>query len=162
MDHPVGVPTGKAVSDARKGECQGDQSRCNVDGCPRFGVLGREGRDGARRVKGCGDPRARGKRNRTKGDSKARRARKVLGLSATGNAGTRHEEHWGGMFRVEVKAGAQVGPIATRFHSARTQSEASKALGDIRPFLMIAMPDGTSDGIVLVSLEDFATIISLI
>lgn len=148
--------------DVRKGECEGNRERCNVEGCPRFGALGRPGRDGKRRIKGCGDPVARGKRNRTKGDSKARRARKKLGLSATGNAGTRHEEHWGGLFRVEVKAGAQVGPIATRFANAKAQSEASKSLGDIRPFLMIAMPDGMSDGIVLMTLEEFAELVSLL
>jgi hypothetical protein len=146
----------------RKGECEGRKDKCTVAGCPKFGTLGREGRDGKRRVKGCGDPVARGRRNRTKGDSKARRARKKLGLAATGNAGTRHEEHWGGMFRVEVKAGSQVGPIATRFDAARSQSEASKALGDVRPFAMIAMPDGTSDGIVLMSLTEFAELLALI
>ena len=148
--------------DARKGECEGNQDKCNVEGCPKFGTLGREARDGRRRIKGCGDPVARGKRNRSKGDSKARRARKKLGLAATGNAGTRHEEHWGGMFRVEVKAGSQVGPIATRFVAARAQSEASKSLGDVRPFAMIAMPDGTSDGIVLMSLEEFSELLSLV
>lgn len=146
----------------RKGECEGRKDKCTIAGCPKYGTLGREGRDGKRRVKGCGDPVARGRRNRTKGDSKARRARKKLGLAATGNAGTRHEEHWGGMFRVEVKAGSQVGPIATRFDAARSQSEASKALGDVRPFAMIAMPDGTSDGIVLMSLTEFAELLALI
>lgn len=146
----------------RKGECEGRKDKCTITGCPKFGTLGREGRDGKRRVKGCGDPVARGRRNRTKGDSKARRARKKLGLAATGNAGTRHEEHWGGMFRVEVKAGSQVGPIATRFDAARSQSEASKALGDVRPFAMIAMPDGSSDGIVLMSLTEFAELLALI
>ena len=146
----------------RKGECEGRKDKCTITGCPKFGTLGREGRDGKRRVKGCGDPVARGRRNRTKGDSKARRARKKLGLAATGNAGTRHEEHWGGMFRVEVKAGSQVGPIATRFDAARSQSEASKALGDVRPFAMIAMPDGSSDGIVLMSLTEFAELVALI
>ncbi len=148
--------------DTRKGYCEGKQETCVLDGCPRFGTLGRAGRDGKRRIKGCGDPVARGKRKRNKGDSKARKARKKLGLSATGNAGTRHEEHWGGMFRVEVKAGAQVGPIATRFNSAQAQSSASKSLGDIRPFLMIAMPDGSSDGIVLMTLEEFSELVSLI
>ena len=148
--------------DERKGECQGNRDKCVLAECPRFGTLGREGRDGKRRIKGCGDPVARGKRNRTKGDSKARRARKKLGLSATGNAGSRHEEHWSGMFRVEAKAGKQVGPIATRFANAKAQSEASKSFGDIRPFLMIAMPDGTSDGIVLMSLEEFSQLISLL
>lgn len=148
--------------DQRKGECEGDRDRCNVANCPKFGLLGRPGRDGKRRVRGCEDPRARGKRNRTKGDAKARRARHKLGLGATGNAGTRHEEHWSGFFRVEVKAGAQVGPIATRFDAAKGQSDASKAFGDIRPFAMIAMPDGTSGGIVLMTLEEFAELVALI
>jgi hypothetical protein len=85
-----------------------------------------------------------------------------LGLAATGNAGSRHEEHWGGLFRVEVKAGAQVSPIATRFDNAKAQSDASKALGDIRPFAMIAMPEGNSDGIVLMTLNEFAELITLI
>jgi hypothetical protein len=55
-----------------------------------------------------------------------------------------------------------VGPIATRFNQARLQSEASKALGDIRPFAMIAMPDGSSGGIVLMTLDEFAEIVSLL
>lgn len=150
----------------RKGVCEGRYDKCStckgdVGNAP-FGTLGKLGRDGYRRVKGCNDPTSRGKRNRTKGDSKARRARKKLGLSATGDIGTRHEEWWGGTFRVEVKAGAQVGPIWTRFRDARNQSNASKALGDIRPFAMIAMPDGSSDGIILMSLNEFAELISLI
>ena len=133
--------------DERKGECQGNQEKCNLTGCPKFGALGRPARDGMRRVKGCSDPTARGKRNRSKGDSKAR---------------TRHEEHWGGMFRVEVKAGAQINAIWTRFRDARLQSNASKSLGDIRPFAMIAMPDGTSEGIVLMSLDEFAELCALL
>lgn len=156
------------MTDERKGYCGGNVEKCST--CQKipgeldypFGTLGRPGRDGKRRIRGCGDPSARGKRNRTKGDSKALKARKKLGLSATGNAGTRHEEFWGGMFRVECKAGAQVGPIATRFRDAYNQSNASKALGDIRPFPMIAMPDGSSDGIVLMGLNEFAELISLI
>jgi len=148
------------VMDERKGECQGDKDKCSVkDKCPLYGLLGREGRDGKRRVRGCGDPRARGKRNRAKGDSKARRARRKLGL--TGHL-TRHEENWGGAFRVEIKAGAQVGPIATRFRDAKAQSDAAKAIGDIRPFLMVAMADGTSRGIVLVDLDEFSELVALI
>lgn len=136
----------------RKGECQGDRERCNVAGCPKFGTLGRIGRDGKRRVKGCGDPRARGKRNRAKGDSKARRARKQLGIAG---ANTRHEELWGGDLRVEVKAGAQVGPIATRYFAAEQQSQQHRAIGDPRPFALIAMPDGTTEGLVVMRLSKF-------
>ncbi len=150
------------MSDDRKGECQGNRDRCNLPDCPKFGLLGRVGRDGKRRVKGCNDPVARGKRNRSKGDAKARRARKKLGLFATGKAGSRHEEHWTGAFRVESKAGAQVGPIATRFFDAKAQSDASKAHGDIRPFVMIAMPDGTSEGICLMTLSEFSELTALL
>ena len=147
------------MTDERKGECQGNQDKCNAPGCPLFGTLGRPDRRGVRRIRGCSDPAARGRRNRTKGDSKARRARKKLGL---GGYLTRHEENWGGAFRVEIKAGAQVGPIATRFQAAKAQSDAAKALGDIRPFVMVAMPDGTSKGIVLMDLDDFSEIVSLL
>ena len=147
------------MTDERKGNCEGNSSKCNVEGCPVFGTLGRAGRDGRRRVRHCGDPAARGKRNRSKGDSKARRARKKLGL---GGHLTRHEENWGGAFRTEIKAGAQVGPIYTRFKDAKAQSDAAKALGDNRPFVMVAMPDGTSAGIVLMDLDEFAEMVTLI
>lgn len=145
--------------DSRKGECQGNQEKCDVAGCPKFGALGREGRDGKRRVKGCGDPVARGKRNRAKGDGKARKARKALGLVGVNS---RHEEHWGGAFRVEVKAGAQINPIFTRYRLAEHQSEVARPLGDIRPFVMVAMPDGESDGLVVMRLSDFANITVLL
>lgn len=147
------------MTDERKGECQGDQERCSLgDRCPIFGLLGRPGRDGKRRVRGCGDPRARGKRNRAKGDSKARRARKKLGITGVNS---RHEEHWGGAFRVEIKAGAQVQPIATRFFAAELQSFQAKALGDVRPFVMVAMPDDTQEGIVLMRLSQFALLFTI-
>jgi len=147
------------VNDERKGECQGNHERCNLDGCPLFGTLGRPDRHGIRRVRGCSDPAARGRRNRTKGDSKARRARKKLGL---GGHLTRHEENWGGAFRTEIKAGAQVSPIATRFVQAKSQSDAAKALGDVRPFVMVAMPDGTSKGIILMDLDEFSELVALL
>ena len=147
------------MSDERKGECQGNRDRCTVDNCPLFGTLGRADRQGVRRVRGCSDPAARGRRNRTKGDAKARRARKKLGL---GGHLTRHEESWSGVVRTEIKAGIQVGPIATRFNAAKAQSDAAKALGDIRPFVMVAMPDGTSRGIVLMDLDEFSQIIMLV
>jgi hypothetical protein len=143
----------------RKGYCEGNSDKCTNDSCRLFGTLGREDRQGKRRVKGCGDPAARGRRNRRKGDSKARRARKKLGL---GGHLTRHEENWGGIFRCEIKAGAQISPIATRFNAAKAQSDAAKAIGDIRPFVMVAMPDGTSRGIVLMDLEEFSQVVSLI
>jgi hypothetical protein len=148
------------VTDERKGDCGGRRDRCTLgDACPKFGLLGRPARDGARRVKGCGDPVARGKRNRAKGDGKARRARRMLGIAG---ANTRHEELWGGVLRVEVKAGAQIEPIATRFRAAEQQSEAHRALGDTRAFLLVAMPDGESDGLCVIRLSHMGHLIDLL
>ena len=141
-----------------KADCEGNRDRCTNASCPLFGTLGTAGRDGKRRVKGCGDPVARGKRNRAKGDAKARRARKALGISG---ANTRHEEHWGGAFRVEVKAGKQIEPIWTRFLRAETQSEQARPVGDPRPFLMVAMPDGSNDGLVVGRLSDLGALLRL-
>lgn len=147
------------MEDDRKGECQGRTEKCALPDCPKFGLLGRASRDGARRVKGCGDPVARGKRNRAKGDSKARKARKMLGIAG---ANTRHEELWGGALRVEVKSGAQIEPIATRFRAAEQQSEAHRAIGDHRAFVLVAMPDGDSDGLCVIRLSVVSQIIELL
>ena len=142
-----------------KADCEGNRDKCSNDACPLFGTLGKAGRDGKRRVKGCNDPVARGKRNRAKGDSKARRARKTLGIAG---ANTRHEEHWGGAFRVEIKAGKQIEPIWTRYLLAEGQSEQARALGDIRPFLMIAMPDGSSDGLIVGRMSQLGELLRMI
>jgi len=148
------------VADERKGDCDGRRDRCTLgDACPKFGTLGRPARDGKRRVKGCGDPVARGRRNRAKGDSKARRARKMLGIAG---ANTRHEELWGGALRVEMKAGAQVSPIVTRYRAAEQQSDAARALGDIRPFVLVAMPDGDSDGLCVMRLSVLSDLLEII
>lgn len=132
----------------RKGDC--------ICGCGLWGTLKRRPLD---HVKNCNCRQCLGKRNRTKGDSKARKARKALGI---GGANTRHEEHWGGAIRIEVKAGKQVQPIYTRFLMAEQQSKNGSALGDIRPFAMVAMPEGTSDGIVLMRLSEFQNFMALI
>lgn len=142
-----------------KADCEGNRDKCSNDNCPLFGTLGKAGRDGKRRVKGCNDPVARGKRNRAKGDSKARRARKTLGIAGPN---TRHEEHWGGAFRVEVKAGKQIEPIWTRYLLAEGQSEQARAIGDIRPFLMIAMPDGSSDGLIVGRMSQLGELLRMI
>jgi hypothetical protein len=140
-------------------DCEGNRDKCTNERCPLYGVLGRVGRDGKRRVAKCGDPAARGKRNRAKGDAKARRARKTLGI---GGANTRHEEHWGGAFRVEVKAGKQIAPIWTRYLLAEQQSEQARAIGDPRPFIMVAMPDNTTDGLIIGRLSSLGALLRLL
>lgn len=123
----------------RKGDC--------ACGCGLFGTLRKRPEN---HVRGCPCAKCRGKRNRAKGDSKARKARKALNLHGSN---TRHEEHWSGTVRVEVKAGAQINPIWTRYRLAEEQSEAQRPFGDNRPFIMVAMPDGMNDGLVLFRLS---------
>jgi hypothetical protein len=118
---------------------------CGLYGTPRKRPEGH--------VRGCKCPRCSGQRNRSKGDKKARDARKKLGL---GGANTRHEEHWGGAIRVEVKAGAQIKPVVTAYLRCEMQSEPHRPVGDHRAFAMVAMPDGWSDGLVVMRLSKFA------
>lgn len=77
--------------------------------------------------------------------------RKVAGVVAPTNAHAQlGEEFYVGPFRVEIKAGSQVGPVATRFLAAERQSEQSRPIGDVRPFLFLARPDRMPDGLVVV------------
>lgn len=99
-----------------------------------------------------------GRRNRRSGLAKQRAARKALGVPSPAFHGQlANEENWLAYFaRVEVKSGAQVGPIATRYLKAEAQSEANRSLGDPRPFLMVAMPQGWgSEGLVVMRLSAF-------
>ena len=88
-----------------------------------------------------------GKRNRRKGHTKQGRARKALGIEPRFHTHKANEESWGGALRVEVKAGAQVAPVATRYLAMEAQSDGNKSEGDPRPFAAVFMPDGITDGI---------------
>lgn len=133
-----------------KGFCQ-----CDVPTCELFGTLGRPRADGTRHARGCICASCRGRRNRKKGSKKQRAAQKALGLVGPGKTwGANHEENWMGGLRVEVKAGAQVRPADTAFRRMREQSEAARPIGDNRPFVGVAMPDGQSDGIFMCRLSD--------
>ena len=120
-------------------------------GCGLFGTL-RKRPEG--HIRGCNCAKCRGKRNRSKGDSKARQARKALGITGVNS---RHEEVWGGAIRVEVKAGAQVKPVVTAFLRCEIQSEQHRPVGDTRPFMLVVMPDGAKDGFVVMRLSDYTT-----
>jgi hypothetical protein len=45
---------------------------------------------------------------------------------------------------------------------AEQQSKQGSALGDIRPFAMVAMPEGTSDGLVIMRLSEFQNFMALL
>ena len=103
----------------------------------------------------------RGRLNRQSGKRKqaaARRQLEQLYGPATGfHTHKANEEGWTAWpVRVECKSGAQVGPIATRYLAAEQQSEAQRAVGDTRPFFMVAMPkDWGTEGLVIIRLSTF-------
>jgi hypothetical protein len=126
-------------------------------GCGAYGTLKKPNRAGIRCVnRVCKCRSCMGKNNRRKGDRKAATARKQLGAMG---ANSRHEEHWGGALRIEAKAGAQVGPILTRYLAAKNQSEAARPIGDNRPFVMAAMPD-RGPGLLVVEIDELAQIVA--
>ena len=58
----------------------------------------------------------------------------------------------GPFLRVEL-ATKNVKPFETKFKAAEKQSNAAKAMGDSRPFVFIAMPDGMTDGLFVCRLS---------
>lgn len=106
----------------------------------------------------CVCPRCIGKRNKRKGQSKQAKATTMLGIPKS-SISPGHEEFLGGSVRVEVKAGAQVKPMVTAFLRMEAQSEEARPFGDTRPFIGVAMPDGSSDGIACFRLSKIDDVI---
>lgn len=101
-----------------------------------------------------------GRRNRRKGQVKQRQAKKLLGVpNARFRGADAHEEAWGGHLRNETKAGAQAGPVWTRFLLSEKQSEQNRAIGDARPFVATFMPDGVSDGLFVCRLSKLPEVV---
>lgn len=135
------------------GPCQ-----CGLETCGKFGTLRKPWRDGTRCVRGCPCKHCMGKRNRAKGDLKARQARKALGIAG---ANTRHEEHLGGLVRWEAKAGkTDAGPVWTKYLASEAQSEAARPLGDHRPFIATFAMDGQSDHLVTFRLSRITEVVA--
>ena len=126
---------------------------CEIEGTYRT----RPWKDGVTCVRKCSCRRCLGRRSRSKGDGKARMARKALGITG---ANTRHEELWGGQVRSEMKAGAQVKPAVTAFLRMEAQSEQQRPFGDNRPFVGVALPDGSKDGVVMFRLSKTADVVA--
>ena len=120
-------------------------------GCGATGTLrARPWSNGQRCVKrGCDCRRCLGRRSKEKGGKRQARAARAVGIPRS-NLSPGHEEFLGGTVRIEVKAGAQVGPILTRYRAMEAQSEAARPFGDSRPFVGVAMPEGVSWGIVMI------------
>ena len=103
---------------------------------------------------GWSDNQKRGLTNKNKGRRKQNLARKKLRIPDTKfRSQMGNEESWLGEVRVEVKAGKQVQTLWTKYQKAKEQSDANTRIGDTRPFMFVAMPDGTSNGLVIVELD---------
>lgn len=123
-------------------------------GCGVTGALGSTGH--ARR---CTCASCRGRRNRRRGKLAEQSARRVL-APATPHGHGGHEETWRGAWRVEVKAGAQVGPAITRWRSIEAQADAARAADDLRPLVAVLSPSGRGAGepAVMLSLADWLAV----
>jgi hypothetical protein len=105
-----------------------------------------------------------GARNRRSGLRKQRAARKSLEQTFQTDAARfvgmlGNEESWQLPIRVEVKSGAQVRTVWTKFLLAEEQSNASRAVGDLRPFVQVVMADHTSDGLAVMRLSQLQQIL---
>lgn len=147
-----------------KGECEGNQEKCNAAGCPKFGTLGVVSHDGKRRIKGCSDPAARGKRSRRKGLTKQRTARKRLGVAPSSKFGDGNEENWkDALFANEVKAGKQIQPAVNAWLRIEAQVKSNEAdFGSLRkPARAVLMPDDWGDeGLVMIRLSTWEEIVA--
>lgn len=121
-------------------------------GCGLGGTPKKPNRAGVRCVRGCVCNSCRGRANKRKGQRKQAKAVTALGIPRS-SIHPGHEEFLGGTIRVEVKSGAQIRPAVTAYLRCEEQSEAARPIGDHRPFVAVAMPDGSSDGIAMVRLS---------
>lgn len=125
-------------------------------GCGRYGKPNKWGC-----VRGCDCRRCLGRRNRRKGLAKQRTARKALGVGSQ-KFGDANEENWSDdLFRNEVKAGKQVAPATNAWLKIERQVDSNRPdFGDDgRPCRATLMPDGWSDGLVMVRLSTWERLI---
>lgn len=131
-----------------------------VCGCGLFGTLLKrpEGH-----VRGCACPRCRGKRNRAKGLSKQREARKRLGVAPSHKFGDANEERWNDqLFANEVKSGAQIKAAVTAWLKIEMQVQSNEAqFGSRRkPCRAVLMPDDWGkEGLVMVRLSTWEELV---
>lgn len=117
--------------------------------CPNTGIA----------LRNCTCYSCRGRRNRSKGKTKQRQARRGLEKTFQTIAGptsvsTSDEENWRLPVRAEIKAGGMAKTVDTFYRNTRAQSDVQKAIGDVRPFLAVAMVDGSTDGLCVIRMSD--------
>jgi hypothetical protein len=141
-----------------KGSCEGNADKCGRNDCPLFGTLLKPNKDGKRRIRGCGDPVARGKRARTKGKRAQRKVANKLGIPTGIDGG--NEETWRSSLRIEVKQGKQVQAAVTAFRRTRDQSELARPIGDNRPFMGVVVHENLE--VCLIALDDIEDVAAAI
>lgn len=126
-------------------------------GCGKEGVLrAKAHRDGTRCVRtGCRCKRCQGLRNRRGGQRAQTKAARALGI-ARSSLSPGHEELMPGTLRWEHKSGANAGPVITKFLASRSQSEAQRPVGDLRPFVATFSHRGVM--VAVVDLGDLADV----
>lgn len=100
----------------------------------------------------------RGRRSRVQGRRKQNQGKKLVGVPTSRFSPTdANEENWKDpILRWEVKSGAQVKPIATKFLAIEDQSNAARSIGDCRPVALLAMPpQWGNEGLVVMRASDF-------
>lgn len=133
-----------------KQPCPCDYPKCDKTGSPTKKVG---------HVRGCPCPRCGGSRNRRNGLNEQRAFAKAAGIVRASFRGANgNEEAWGDPLRWEHKAGAQVRPVVTAYRRARRQSEASRAVGDTRPFALGVSVD--DERLVVLTAEDWGAYIA--
>jgi hypothetical protein len=67
---------------------------------------------------------------------------------------TANEETWRLPVRAEIKSGGPAKTVDTFYRNTKSQSDQSKAIGDVRCFVAVAMVDGSTDGLVVMRMSD--------
>ena len=109
----------------------------------------------------CKCPKCVGRKNKNKGRRKQNLAKKALKIPDSKYMSQNgHEENWAVNFRVEVKSGKQIQPLVNAFNKGKQQSDvAHLSIGSgSKPFVHIAMPDGSTNGIISFELNDLENI----
>lgn len=136
VEVPEGFP--KLRTD-QYGRCE-----CALDDCTLQGRYKKPFKNGTRHIRGCKCRQCIGSASSRMGKKKQRMVGHRVGANI-GGLGAGHEENWSGPVRTEVKSGARdAGVVRTAYERERAQSEASKSIGDTRPFMASYAPKGTT------------------
>jgi hypothetical protein len=122
------------------------------DGCGLFGKLTTGGF-----VKGCPGAASTRSQHSLRGNKSQRKVARRLGVTLYG-LGPGAEQNWRACWRTEVKDDQRSRSIDTFYRSTKAQSDKDKGLGDIRPFVPIAVHDGREYAVIPMEQMDNALI----